>query len=173
MWCWPRGKASSRWPWSMGKHRQPWGKEERVLWNTANPLRCYGLFKGFCQSINLTLKQRLIHVPLMEFPGKAQSLLWDHFRSRWTPRFEMMLDKSIEQHCHKIIFRAHLVPVYSFGENEVFDQVDNTRGTWLRWSQERLQSIMGVSLPLFHARGIFQYSFGLIPYRKPINTIGE
>uniref|UniRef100_A0A8C9ZAE5 Acyltransferase n=1 Tax=Sander lucioperca TaxID=283035 RepID=A0A8C9ZAE5_SANLU len=47
---------------------------------------------------------------------------------------------------------AHLVPVFSFGENEVFDQVKNQRGTWLRWIQERLQSIMGISLPLFHGR---------------------
>lgn len=31
---------------------------------------------------------------------------------------------------------------------------------------------MGVALPLFHARGVFQYSFGLMPYRKPINTVG-
>ncbi|XP_051972919.1 2-acylglycerol O-acyltransferase 2 [Xyrauchen texanus] len=66
---------------------------------------------------------------------------------------------------------AHLVPIYSFGENELFDQVENPRGTWLRYIQERLQAIMGVSLPLFHARGVFQYSFGLIPYRKPINTV--
>ncbi|XP_061608727.1 2-acylglycerol O-acyltransferase 2 isoform X2 [Phyllopteryx taeniolatus] len=66
---------------------------------------------------------------------------------------------------------AHLVPVFSFGENEVFDQVGNSRGTWLRSVQEKLQSIMGISLPLFHARGIFQYSFGLMPYRKAIHTI--
>ncbi|KAL0182769.1 hypothetical protein M9458_022144, partial [Cirrhinus mrigala] len=66
---------------------------------------------------------------------------------------------------------ADLVPIYSFGENEVFDQVENPRGTWLRYIQERLQRIMGVSLPLFHARGVFQYSFGLMPYRKPINTV--
>ncbi|MEQ2278227.1 2-acylglycerol O-acyltransferase 2-A [Xenotaenia resolanae] len=66
---------------------------------------------------------------------------------------------------------AHLVPVFSFGENEVYDQVENPRGTWLRWIQERLQSIMGISLPLFHARGIFQYSFGLMPYRRPIYTV--
>ncbi|XP_023197571.1 2-acylglycerol O-acyltransferase 2 [Xiphophorus maculatus] len=66
---------------------------------------------------------------------------------------------------------AHLVPVFSFGENEVYDQVENPRGTWLRWTQDRLQSIMGVSLPLFHARGIFQYSFGLMPYRRPIHTV--
>lgn len=38
--------------------------------------------------------------------------------------------------------------------------------------QNRLQCIMGVAMPLFHARGVFQYSFGLMPYRKPINTVG-
>ncbi len=68
---------------------------------------------------------------------------------------------------------ADLVPIYSFGENELFDQVKNPRGTWLRYIQERLQQIMGISLPLFHARGVFQYSFGLMPYRKPINTVGK
>ncbi|CAN9501559.1 unnamed protein product [Ophioblennius macclurei] len=66
---------------------------------------------------------------------------------------------------------AHLVPVFSFGENEVFNQVGNPRGTWLRWIQEKLQGVMGVALPLFHARGVFQYSFGLLPFRKPIHTI--
>ncbi|XP_029030242.1 2-acylglycerol O-acyltransferase 2 [Betta splendens] len=66
---------------------------------------------------------------------------------------------------------AHLVPIFSFGENDVYEQVENRRGTWLRWMQERLQRVMGVSLPLFHARGIFQYSFGLMPFRKPINTV--
>ncbi|XP_056451361.1 2-acylglycerol O-acyltransferase 2 [Gadus chalcogrammus] len=66
---------------------------------------------------------------------------------------------------------AHLVPIFSFGENELFDQVGNPRGTWLRAIQEKLQAVMGISLPLFHARGVFQYSFGLMPYRKPINTV--
>ncbi|XP_067850784.1 2-acylglycerol O-acyltransferase 1-like [Heptranchias perlo] len=66
---------------------------------------------------------------------------------------------------------AHLVPVFSFGENEVFNQVNNPKGSFLRTMQERLQKIMGFALPLFHARGIFQYSFGLLPYRKPIYTI--
>ncbi|XP_024121873.1 2-acylglycerol O-acyltransferase 2 [Oryzias melastigma] len=68
-------------------------------------------------------------------------------------------------------YGAHLVPVFSFGENEVYDQVENPQGTWLRWIQDHLQRIMGISLPLFHARGIFQYSFGLIPYRRPITTV--
>ncbi|XP_038675062.1 2-acylglycerol O-acyltransferase 2 [Scyliorhinus canicula] len=68
-------------------------------------------------------------------------------------------------------FGTSLVPVFSFGENEVFDQVKNPKGSFLRKVQERLQKVMGISLPLFHARGIFQYSFGLIPYRKPIHTV--
>ncbi|XP_040495803.1 2-acylglycerol O-acyltransferase 1 isoform X1 [Ursus maritimus] len=66
---------------------------------------------------------------------------------------------------------ASLVPVFSFGENELFKQVNNPEGSWLRTVQEKLQKIMGFALPLFHARGIFQYNFGLMPYRKPIHTV--
>ncbi|XP_078138395.1 2-acylglycerol O-acyltransferase 2-A [Centroberyx gerrardi] len=66
---------------------------------------------------------------------------------------------------------AHLVPVFSFGENELFDQMENPTGSSLRTLQDRLQSIMGVAMPLFHARGVFQYNFGLMPYRKPIHTV--
>lgn len=72
-----------------------------------------------------------------------------------------------------LFYRAHLVPVFSFGENELFKQVANPKGSWLRTVQEKLQKIMGFALPLFHARGIFQYSFGLIPYRQPIHTVGK
>lgn len=68
---------------------------------------------------------------------------------------------------------AALVPIFSFGENELFDQVANSHGSWLRRIQNRLQKIMGISLPLFHGRGVFQYSFGLMPYRQPITTVGE
>ncbi|NXV21772.1 MOGT2 acyltransferase, partial [Cepphus grylle] len=64
-----------------------------------------------------------------------------------------------------------LVPIFSFGENDLFNQVRNPKGSWLRQLQHRLQQIMGISLPLFHARGVFQYSFGLIPYRRPICTV--
>ncbi|XP_069042865.1 2-acylglycerol O-acyltransferase 1 [Lepisosteus oculatus] len=66
---------------------------------------------------------------------------------------------------------AHLVPVFSFGENELFDQMENPTGSALRAAQERLQKVMGIALPLFHARGVFQYSFGLLPYRQPVHTV--
>lgn len=98
--------------------------------------------------------------------GKFEHRLHNHFKE-WhsqLPYFFFFLNETSS--------RAHLVPVFSFGENEVYDQVENPRGTWLRWIQEHLQRIMGISLPLFHARGIFQYSFGLLPYRRPITTVG-
>ncbi|XP_062311136.1 2-acylglycerol O-acyltransferase 2-A isoform X5 [Osmerus eperlanus] len=66
---------------------------------------------------------------------------------------------------------AQLVPVFSFGENELFDQMPNPAGSPLRHLQEWLQGIMGVALPLFHARGVFQYNYGLMPYRQPIHTL--
>ncbi|CAN2390541.1 O-acyltransferase [Pristimantis euphronides] len=66
---------------------------------------------------------------------------------------------------------ASLVPIFSFGENELYDQVENPKGSLLRTIQEKLQKVMGVAFPLFHARGVFQYSVGLIPYRRPINTV--
>ncbi|PNI56803.1 MOGAT2 isoform 1 [Pan troglodytes] len=66
---------------------------------------------------------------------------------------------------------APLVPIFSFGENDLFDQIPNSSGSWLRYIQNRLQKIMGISLPLFHGRGVFQYSFGLIPYCRPITTV--
>ncbi|XP_076131172.1 2-acylglycerol O-acyltransferase 1-like [Alosa pseudoharengus] len=66
---------------------------------------------------------------------------------------------------------AHLVPVFSFGENELFEQLQNPHGSVVRRIQEGLRRTLGFSLPLFHARGVFQYSYGIIPYRRAIYTV--
>ncbi|XP_066445610.1 2-acylglycerol O-acyltransferase 2-like [Eleutherodactylus coqui] len=66
---------------------------------------------------------------------------------------------------------AHLVPVLSFGENNLYYQVNNPPGSLLRTAQEKLQRVMGLALPLFHGRGVFQYSFGLLPHRRPVYTV--
>merc|ERR1712129_221007 len=60
---------------------------------------------------------------------------------------------------------ASLVPVFGFGENELFDQVNNPQGSTLRKVQNRLQQSMGFSMPLFHGRGVFQYDYGIMPLR--------
>ncbi|XP_053166672.1 2-acylglycerol O-acyltransferase 1 [Hemicordylus capensis] len=66
---------------------------------------------------------------------------------------------------------AQLVPVFSFGENELYKQIANPKGSSLRTWQDKFRNIMGFTLPLFHGRGIFQYSFGFLPFRKPIYTV--
>lgn len=66
---------------------------------------------------------------------------------------------------------ASLVPVFSFGENNIYTQVDNPEGSKLRNCQNFLTKVLGFSPPIFHGRGIFNYTFGLLPYRQPIFTV--
>jgi len=66
---------------------------------------------------------------------------------------------------------ACLVPVISFGETDLYDQVDNPRGSRLRDIQTKLQKVLGVSFPLIRGRGIFQYDWGLLPHRKHVYTV--
>ena len=44
--------------------------------------------------------------------------------------------------------KADLAPVFSFGETDVWDQVDNPRGSTLRTIQEKLQQRLGFAVPL-------------------------
>lgn len=64
-----------------------------------------------------------------------------------------------------------LVPVFSFGENDLFVQADNADGTRLRRLQTWMTRWLGFSPPLFLGRGIFQYSWGWLPHRRPIVTV--
>uniref|UniRef100_A0AC34RDE0 Acyltransferase n=1 Tax=Panagrolaimus sp. JU765 TaxID=591449 RepID=A0AC34RDE0_9BILA len=66
---------------------------------------------------------------------------------------------------------AHLVPMYNFGENCTYHQVENQRGTKLRNFQSKFKQYCGFSPPFFMGRGIFNYSFGLLPYRTPIFSV--
>ncbi|KAF6026873.1 MOGAT2 [Bugula neritina] len=66
---------------------------------------------------------------------------------------------------------AFIVPVFSFGENEVYTQVRNPVGSRVRRLQMFLTTYLGFSPPLFHGRGVFNYTFGLLPYRRPITTV--
>jgi len=63
------------------------------------------------------------------------------------------------------------VPVFSFGENDVslclydpwdvplmheqiYEQMDNTRGTKVYEIQRKFQAVFGFTMPLFHGRGL-------------------
>lgn len=66
---------------------------------------------------------------------------------------------------------ADLVPVLAFGENDLYDQLDaETHPRVHRW-QMALKKAMGFTVPLFHARGVFNYDVGVLPYRRPVNIV--
>ncbi|KAL0088759.1 diacylglycerol acyltransferase-domain-containing protein [Phycomyces blakesleeanus] len=67
--------------------------------------------------------------------------------------------------------QARLVPVFSFGENDLYDQLDNAKGSPVWKFQKKMQALLGFTLPLFHARGVFNYDTGLMPFRHPIVTV--
>ncbi|CAO3631496.1 unnamed protein product [Cunninghamella echinulata] len=70
-----------------------------------------------------------------------------------------------------ILQQASLVPTFSFGENEIYEQVDNSKGSPLWKLQKKMQNYFGFTLPLFHARGVFNYNVGIVPFRHPIVTV--
>ncbi|XP_033919842.1 diacylglycerol O-acyltransferase 2-like [Melopsittacus undulatus] len=67
---------------------------------------------------------------------------------------------------------AHLVPSFSFGENDLFRQVVFEEGSWMRSIQQRFQKMMGFAPCVFYGRGITSVqSRGFLPYAKPITTV--
>lgn len=64
--------------------------------------------------------------------------------------------------------RADLVPVYSFGENELFQQVIFSEGSIGRRSQDLFKKIMGFAPCLFVGERL-----AFMPYRIPITMVGE
>lgn len=80
-------------------------------------------------------------------------------------------------HFCPFLCRAHLVPSYSFGENEVYNQETFPEGTWLRFFQKAFQDtfkkILGLNFCTFHGRGLTQESWGFLPFNRPITTVGE
>lgn len=66
---------------------------------------------------------------------------------------------------------ADLVPILAFGENDLYDQVDGNAHPFVHRAQLLLKRFMGFTVPLFHARGVFNYDVGVMPYRRPVNIV--
>jgi 2-acylglycerol O-acyltransferase 2 len=64
-----------------------------------------------------------------------------------------------------------LVPVFSFGENDLWDQLDNPKGSWLRKFQDIARKYTTVVPPALYGRGIFTYNMGILPYRRPVVSV--
>ena len=66
---------------------------------------------------------------------------------------------------------AALVPVFSFGENDLFFSVENPEDSMLRKVQEKLKNWLHIGLPIIQGRGVFNYTFGILPHRRPVHTV--
>ncbi|KAF2645800.1 diacylglycerol O-acyltransferase 2 [Massarina eburnea CBS 473.64] len=66
---------------------------------------------------------------------------------------------------------ADLVPVIGFGENDIYEQLDPHAHPWIYKLQLLVKKLMGWTVPIFHARGIFNYDVGMLPYRRPMNIV--
>lgn len=66
---------------------------------------------------------------------------------------------------------ADLVPVLGFGENDLYEQFQPDKHPFVHRAQLMVKRAMGFTIPLFHARGVFNYDVGLLPYRRPLNIV--
>ncbi|KAI9880653.1 MAG: diacylglycerol O-acyltransferase 1 [Pleopsidium flavum] len=66
---------------------------------------------------------------------------------------------------------ADLVPVLAFGENELYNQVQPDLHPMIHKGQLVVKKLLGFTIPLFHARGVFNYDVGMMPYRTPLNVV--
>ena len=74
---------------------------------------------------------------------------------------------------------ASLVPVFAFGENDIFDQVDNPDGSPLRRFQLFMKQLIGITPPAFYgrslSRGVLRRMFGsntgVMPKRESIEVV--
>lgn len=58
-----------------------------------------------------------------------------------------------------------------FGETDIFDVYTSPPGSRLRRIQDYFKRKMGFAVPIFTGRGMFNYSFGWLPHRKPIYAV--
>jgi hypothetical protein len=64
-----------------------------------------------------------------------------------------------------------LVPCYCFGENDLYNILEPGDESFGKKLQFWLKKTFGFTLPFFHARGVFNYDFGLLPWRRQVTLV--
>uniref|UniRef100_A0A0K0FFB8 Acyltransferase n=1 Tax=Strongyloides venezuelensis TaxID=75913 RepID=A0A0K0FFB8_STRVS len=72
---------------------------------------------------------------------------------------------------YAIMYGANIVPMYNFGENNTYDQIPNERTSFIRQIQMKVCQKFGFIPPIIRGRGILNYSYGMLPFQKPINCV--
>ncbi|SCW03359.1 LAFE_0G08680g1_1 [Lachancea fermentati] len=67
--------------------------------------------------------------------------------------------------------KVGIVPCFAFGETDCYNILQTDEKSYLRRMQLWFKRTYGFTIPFFFARGVFNYDFGLIPFRRPINIV--
>jgi hypothetical protein len=63
--------------------------------------------------------------------------------------------------------------MYTFGETSAYKQVPNPPGSRIRDFQNSLKGLTGCTMPFFYGCGFLNRFFGFMPFRTPLNAVGE
>jgi len=66
---------------------------------------------------------------------------------------------------------ADLVPVLAFGETDLYDQARPDDHKWINAIQMLMLKVLKFTLPAIKGRGIFNYDYGMMPFRRPLNVV--
>jgi 2-acylglycerol O-acyltransferase 2 len=64
-----------------------------------------------------------------------------------------------------------LVPVYGFGENNVYNVADLASEPEVQHLLGLLKHYLGFAIPLVKGRGFFNFNYGVLPHRRPIVVV--
>uniref|UniRef100_A0A0N5A2T7 Acyltransferase n=1 Tax=Parastrongyloides trichosuri TaxID=131310 RepID=A0A0N5A2T7_PARTI len=88
------------------------------------------------------------------------------------PKTNILRIKNKRGFCrYALLYGADIVPMYNFGENDVYEQLPNEKDSFIRQLQMKICNKFGFIPPIIRGRGIFNYSHGMLPLQKPINTV--
>jgi len=131
-------------------------------------LRDYAILVGFVssdkKSIHNLLKNRGTGNAVVLVTGGVEEMLEAH---PGTHRLVLKNRKGFVKQA--IINGANLVPVYGFGENDLFDVVRNKVGRAMQRAFKTLTHMCPPSLP--YSKGPYKYTFSIVPYRRPLNIV--
>ncbi|CAB1348117.1 unnamed protein product [Coregonus sp. 'balchen'] len=131
-----------------------------LMWFHPHGILVAGVFGNFCTEYTGVVscsKKSLTHVLSQKGGGNVSIIVIGGTAESLEARpGSLILEALNRKGFVKIALRAHLVPVFSFGQNYLFNQLKNTKGSLVRTIQEGMRKTLGFSLPLFHARGSFR-----------------
>jgi hypothetical protein len=61
--------------------------------------------------------------------------------------------------------------VFTFGENDLFKIIHPENDSLMKRVQQLFKKWTNVGLPLAWGRGVFNYTFGFLPLRRPLATV--